>query len=140
MITKEIIATWVAKNKSALFLMSCVILGQVLLHFTSDSRSARIIDEYITRRLAGRVDTIPSYSRGFPKVQLSTGEKLLIRLPDAGQKYLKAGDSLVKESGTRVVTVYRRFPAYMEVSVFGGDRDSTDGEGLAKRYRIASKP
>jgi hypothetical protein len=106
---KETIAAWVAKNKNALFLMACVILGQVFFYFTSDSRSARIIDAYIARRLAGRVDTIPSYSRGYPEVQFSSGEKLLILLPYAGQKYLKAGDSLVKESGTRIITVYRQF-------------------------------
>ncbi|MFD2718618.1 hypothetical protein ACFST9_07815 [Hymenobacter monticola] len=134
--TKESIVAWVAKNKNALFLMACVILGQIFFHFTSDSRSARIVDAYIARRLAGRVDTIPSYSRGFPRVILSTGDNELIRLPYAGQKYLQANDSLVKESGTRVVTVYRQFPAYTEVSVFGGDRDSTDEEGLAERYRI----
>ncbi|WP_460620160.1 hypothetical protein [Hymenobacter ruber] len=67
-------------------------------------------------------------------MKLATGENELIHMPYAGQKYLRAGDYLVKESHNQKITLYRRFPAYTEVSVFGGD--STDEGGLAKRYQI----
>ncbi|MDB5235151.1 MAG: hypothetical protein JWR44_2144 [Hymenobacter sp.] len=135
--TKESISKWAAKNRNALFLMGCVVLGQVLLYFITTHTAARKINQYKALRLAGRVKKVMPESTGFERVQFATGETQSLATTPAAQEYLQAGDSLVKATGSEVLTVYRRFPAHTEVSVFGPD--GTDKTGLIKRYQI-NKP
>jgi hypothetical protein len=128
---------WLAKNRNTLFLLVCVILGQVIFYFTTTASSKREVERYKALRLAGRVEKMLSYSRGMQKVQLATGETEALALTAAGHDYIQAGDSLVKAAGSDSIAVYRRFPAYTEVSVF---KEGSSGAGnLVKRYRIAKK-
>jgi hypothetical protein len=126
--------TWLARNRNTLFLMVCVVVGQVVFYFTTTATNKREIERYKVLQLAGRVDKVLSYSRGIQKVKLATGETQALALTAAGQQYIQAGDSLVKEAGSESITVYRQFPAYTEVSVFGSG--TADGTGLVKRYQI----
>ena len=134
MITKETLANWLAKNRNMLFLLACVVVGQTLFYYTATNR-AKVAAQYTASHLAGRVEAIIAYPRGMPRVRLSSSEKeVIIQTTVAGQKYLHAGDSLVKEVGSEVITTYRRFPTYSEVSVFGPN--ATDKTGLIRRYQI----
>lgn len=125
---------WIAKNRNMLFLMACVILGQVVFYFTTTANNKREIERYKALQLASRVDKVLSYSRGIQKVKLATGETQALALTAAGQQYIQVGDSVVKEAGSESINIYRRFPAYTEVSVFGPN--STDGTGFIRRYQI----
>ena len=111
------IRQWAAKNRNMLFLLGCVLLGQVFLYFTTTANAKREIERYRALQLAGRVAKMLSYSHGVQKVQLATGETLA--LTAAGHDYIQAGDSLVKTAGSDSITVYRRLPGHIEVSVFG---------------------
>jgi hypothetical protein len=125
---------WLAKNRNMLFLLACVILGQVVFYFTTTANSKRGIERYKALQLASRVAKVLSYTNGIQKVKLTTGETQALSLTAAGQQYIQAGDSLVKAAGSENITTYRRFPAYTEVSVFGPN--ATDNTGLIKRYQI----
>ena len=126
--------SWIAKNRNMLFLLACVILGQVFFYYTTTANSKREIERYKALQLAGRVDKILSNSRGVQKVKLATGETQALALTAAGQQYIQVGDSVVKAAGSENITTYRRFPAYTEVSVFGPN--SADKTGFIKRYQI----
>jgi hypothetical protein len=128
------IAEWAAKNRNTLFLMGCVILGQVVFYFATTANSQRAMERYKALPLASRVDKVLSYSQGMQKVKLSSGETQALALPAAGQQYIQAGDSVVKAAGSESITTYRRFPTYTEVSVFGPN--PPDNTGLIRRYRI----
>ena len=125
---------WLAKNRNMLFLLACVVLGQVVFYFTTMANSKREMERYKALQLAGRVEKILSNSHGMQKVQLATGETPALALAAAGQQYIQVGDSVVKAAGSDSITTYRRFPAYTEVSIFGPG--STDGTGLIRRYQI----
>jgi hypothetical protein len=131
---EEAILKWLGKYRVEVFFSCFIILAYSLFHFTIFAYSGKVMDEYDALHLAGRIDTIPSYSRGFPRVLLSSGENVLIHVPVAGQEYIQAGDSLVKESGSEDITTYRQFPMFTEVSVFGDS--ASDDVGLIKRYRL----
>lgn len=126
--------SWLAKNRNMLFLLACVILGQVIFYFTTTANSKREIEHYKALQLASRVDKVLSYSHGIQKVKLANGETQALALTGAGQQYIQVGDSVVKAAGSEIITTYRRFPAYTEVSVFGPD--SPDKTGLIRRYQI----
>ena len=128
------IGQWATKNRNMLFLLGCVVLGQVFLYFTTTANARREIERYRALQLAGRVTKTLSYAHGMQKVQLATGETPALALTAAGQQYIQAGDSLVKAAGSDSIIVYRRLPAYMEVSVFGPD--AVGGSGLVRRYQI----
>ena len=128
------IGQWAGKNRNMLFLLGCVVLGQVVLYFTTTANAKREIERYRALRLAGRVQKMLSHSHGMQKVQLATGETPALALTAAGQQYIQAGDSLVKEAGSESITAYRRLPAHTEVSVFGPN--AAEGSGLVRRYRI----
>lgn len=127
------IGQWASKNRNMLFLLGCVVLGQVFLYFTTTANAKRKIERYKALQLAGRVEKMLSYFHGMQKVQLATGKTLALALTAAGHNYLQAGDSLVKEAGSESVTAYRRFPAYTELSVFGSN--ATGSTGLIKRSK-----
>ena len=110
---------WIARNRNTVFLMVCVIVGQMIFYFTSTANSKREIERYKALQLAGRVEKMLSYSHGMQKVQLATGETPSLALTSAGHEYIQVGDSLVKAAGSESITAYRRFPVYSEVSVFG---------------------
>ena len=125
---------WLARNRNMLFLLGCVVLGQVFLYFTTTANAKREIERYRALQLASRVEKMLSYSRGMQKVQLATGETAALALTAAGHDYIQVGDSLVKEAGSESITAYRRLPGGVEVSVFGPNE--ADGTGLIKRYQI----
>ncbi|GAB3863661.1 hypothetical protein GCM10028824_00180 [Hymenobacter segetis] len=125
---------WLAKNRNMLFLLACVILGQVVFYFTTTTNSKREIERYKALQLASRVEKVLSYSHGIQKVKLATGETQALALTAAGQQYIQVGDSVVKAAGSDSITTYRRFPTYTEVSVFGPN--STDKMGFIRRYQI----
>ncbi|GAB2875565.1 hypothetical protein [Hymenobacter ruber] len=124
---------WLAKNRNMLFLLACVILGQVVFYFTTTANSKREIERYKALQLASRVERVLSYSHGIQKVKLATGETQALVLTAAGQQYIQVGDSLVKAAGSDSITVYRRFPGYIEVTVFGSN--STGKTGVIRRYQ-----
>ena len=126
------IGQWASKNRNMLFLLGCVVLGQVFLYFTTTANAKREIERYRALHLAGRVAKMLSYAHGMQKVQLATGETPALALTAAGQQYIQAGDSLVKAAGSDSITVYRRLPGYMEVSVFGPN--ATGNKRLIKRF------
>ena len=128
---------WLAKNRNTVFLMVCVIIGQVIFYFITTATSKREIERHKALQLAGRVEKVLSSSRGIQKVKLATGETQALALPAAGQQYIQVGDSVVKEAGSEHITTYRRLPAYTEVSVFGPG--SADDKGLIKRYHIKKR-
>ena len=113
------IGQWATKNRNMLFLLGCVVLGQVFLYFTTTANAKREIERYRALRLAGRVEKMLSYSHSMQKVKLATGETPALALTAAGHEYVQVGDSLVKVAGSDSITAYRRRPRYMEVSVFG---------------------
>ena len=115
------IGQWAGKNRNMLFLLGCVVLGQVVLYFTTTANAKREIERYRALRLAGRVQKMLSHSHGMQKVQLATGETPALALTAAAHDYIKAGDSLVKAAGSDSITVYRGLPGYVEVSVFGAN-------------------
>ena len=123
--------SWLTRNRNMLFLLGCVVLGQVVLYFTTTANAKREIERYRALRLAGRVQKMLSYSHGMQKVQLATGETPALALTAAGHDYIQAGDSLVKEAGSESITTYRRLPSYTEVSVFGPG--ATGNKRLIKR-------
>ena len=125
------IGQWAAKNRNMLFLLGCVVLGQVFLYFTTTANARREIERYRALQLAGRVAKMLSYSHGMQKVKLATGETPALALTAAGHEYIQVGDSLVKEAGSDSITVYRRFPGHTEVSVFG--LGATGSQGLMKQ-------
>ena len=125
---------WMAKNRNTLFLMVCVIIGQVVFYFITTTNSKREIERYKALQLTGRVNKILSNSHGIQKVKLATGETQALALTAAGQQYIQVGDSVVKAAGSESITIYRRFPAYTEMSVFGPG--SVDNAGLIRRYQI----
>ncbi|WP_216680466.1 hypothetical protein [Hymenobacter siberiensis] len=132
--SKEEKPGWIAKNRNTVFLMVCVIIGQLIFYFNTTANSKREIERYKALQLAGRVDKILSNSRGIQKVKLATGETQALGLTAAGQQYIHVGDSVVKTAGSDSITLYRRFPAYTEVSVFGPN--AADDTGLIRRYQI----
>ena len=134
MTTTDQKTSWLARNRNMLFLLGCVVLGQAFLYFTTTATAKRKNKEYNALQIAGRVDKVMPEGRTFQRVRLATGETQSIATTTAGQQYLQAGDSLVKEAGSESITTYRRFPAYTEVSVFGPN--SPDKSGLTKRYQI----
>ncbi|MCI1186832.1 hypothetical protein MON38_05330 [Hymenobacter sp. DH14] len=113
------IRQWATKNRNMLFLLGCVVLGQVFLYFTTTANAKREIERYRALQLAGRVAKMLSYSHGMQKVQMANGETPALALTAAGHDYIQAGDSLVKAAGSDSITAYRRLPSYTEVSVFG---------------------
>ncbi|MGY3087870.1 hypothetical protein ACVWYF_000896 [Hymenobacter sp. UYAg731] len=125
---------WIAKNRNTVFLMVCVILGQVVFYFTTTANSKREMERYKALQINGRVEKLLSNSRGIQKVKLAIGETQALALTAAGQQYIQVGDSVVKAAGSESITTYRRLPAYTEVSVFGPG--SVDNTGLIKRYQI----
>jgi hypothetical protein len=125
---------WIAKNRNMLFLMVCVILGQVVFYFTTTVNSKREIERYKALQVASRVDKVLSYSHGIQKVKLATGETQALALTTAGQQYIQVGDSVVKAAGSDSITFYRQFPTYTEVSVFGPNASAETG--LIRRYQI----
>jgi hypothetical protein len=132
--SKEEKPGWIAKNRNTVFLMVCVIIGQLIFYFNTTANSKREIERYKALQLAGRVDKILSNSRGIQKVKLATGETQALGLTAAGQQYIHVGDSVVKTAGSDSITLYRRFSAYTEVSVFGPN--AADDTGLIRRYQI----
>ncbi len=132
--SKEEKPGWIAKNRNTVFLMVCVIIGQLIFYFNTTANSKREIERYKALLLAGRVEKILSNSRGIQKVKLATGETQALVLTTAGQQYIQVGDSVVKAAGSDSLTLYRRFPAYTEVSVFGSG--AADDTGLIRRYQI----
>ncbi len=125
------IGAWAAKNRNMLFLLGCVVLGQVLLYGITTANIRRETERYRALPLAGRVVKMLSYSHGMQKVQLATGETPALALTAAGHDYIQAGDSLVKVAGSDSITAYRRLPGYIEVSVFG--QGAAGGKRLIKR-------
>ena len=125
---------WIAKNRNTVFLMVCVILGQVVFYYTTTAGSKRETERHKALQLASRVGKVLSYSHGIQKVKLATGETQALALTAAGQQYIRVGDSVAKAADSEQISIYRRFPAYTEVSVFGPN--STDKTGLIKRYQI----
>jgi len=126
--------SWIAKNRNTIFLMVCVVVGQLIFYFTTTANNKREIERYKALQLASRVDKVLSYSHGIQKVKLVTGETQALALTTAGQQYIQAGDSVVKAAGSESITTYRQFPTYTEVSVFGPN--PPDNTGLIKRYQI----
>ena len=126
------IGQWATKNRNMLFLLGCVVLGQVFLYFTTTANAKREIERYRALQVAGRVTKMLSYAHGMQKVQLATGETPALALTAAAHDYIQAGDSLVKAAGSDSITVYRRLPGYMEVSVFGPN--ATGNKRLLKRF------
>ena len=124
---------WLAKNRNTVFLMLCVVIGQVFFYFITTANSKREIERYKALQLAGRVEQVLSNSRGIQKVKLATGETQALALTVAGQQYLQVGDSVIKAAGSEQISVYRRLPDYTEVSVFGPN--TTGNKGLIKRYQ-----
>ena len=92
-----------------------------------------------------RIDTITNYSRGYPRVVLHDGRNILLKLTHAGKKYVRVGDSIVKEPRTDSVLVFRQYPTYTEVHLFGHGEDYGANDldypysGLLQRYRIPKK-
>ena len=92
-----------------------------------------------------KIEQVVSYSRGIPRVLLSDKRNLLLHIHGGGQKYVRAGDSVVNERYHDTLTVYRCYPIYTEVRMYG---DSEDYEkdldypysGLLQRYRIPHNP
>jgi hypothetical protein len=126
--------SWISKNRNTVFLMVCVVLGQVVFYFTTTANSKREIERYKALTLASRVAKVLSYSHGIQKVKLATGETQALALTTAGQQYIQVGDSVAKAAGSESITTYRQFPTYTEVSVFGPN--SPDNTGLIERYQI----
>ena len=125
---------WIARNRNTVFLMVCVIIGQLIFYFNTTANSKREIERYKALQLASRVEKVLSYSHGIQKVKLATGETQALALTAAGQQYIQVGDSVVKAAGSENITTYRRFSAYTEVSVFGPN--TTDKTGFIRRYQI----
>ena len=125
---------WIARNRNTVFLMVCVIIGQLIFYFNTTANSKREIERYKALQLAGRVDKILSSSRGIQKVKLATGETQVLALTTAGQQYIQVGDSVVKAAGSDSIILYRQFPTYTEVSVF--KPSAADDTGLIRRYQI----
>ena len=125
---------WIAKNRNTVFLMVCVILGQLIFYFNTTANSKREMERYKALQLGGRVEKILSRSRGIQEVKLATGETQALTLTAAGQQYIQVGDSAVKAAGSDSITLHRQFPAYTEVSVFGPS--AADNTGLIRRYQI----
>jgi hypothetical protein len=125
---------WLAKNRNKLFLLACVVLGQVIFYFTTTANSKREMARYKSLGLASRVNKVLSYSHGIQKVKLANGETQGLALPGIGQQYIQVGDSVVKAVGSESITTYRQFPTYTEVSVFGPN--SPTNTGLIKRYQV----
>ena len=132
--SKEEKPGWIAKNRNTIFLMVCVIIGQLIFYFNTTANSKRETERYKALQLAGRVYKILSSSRGIQKVKLATGETQALVLTAAGQQYIQVGDSVVKAAGSDSITLYRQFPAYTEVSVFRPS--AADDTGLIRRYHI----
>ena len=101
---------------------------------------------YKSSIIEARVRNVASYSRGYPRVNLTDGRNILLELPNSGQKYIQANDSLSKRANTDSITVYRAYPTYTEVRVYGNGENYEPGDldykysGLLKRYRIPNKP
>jgi len=89
-----------------------------------------------------RIMTIEYYNKGFPRVILRDKRSVLLYVAGVeGKKYVSVGDSLVKRAGTNTVTVYRKYPTYTEVSVFGEGEDlEYEYSGILQRYRITVSP
>jgi hypothetical protein len=57
------------------------------------------------------------------------------------EEYISVGDSVVKRAGTSTTTVYRRYPTYTEISVFGeGGELEYPYSGIVQRRRISVAP
>ena len=125
------IGQWASKNRNMLFLLGCVVLGQVVLYFTTTANAKRETERYRALQLAGRVEKMLSYSPGMQKVLLATGETPVLALTAAGHDYIQVGDSLVKAAGSESITVYRQLPGRTEVSVF--EPGATGSRELVKR-------
>jgi hypothetical protein len=125
------IGQWAAKNRNMLFLLGCVVLGQVVLYFTTTANAKREVERYKALQLAGRVTKMLSYSHGLQKVQMATGETQSLMVPTAEHQYMQAGDSVVKAAGSEQISIYRQFADHTEVMVFGPD--ATGHRNLIKR-------
>jgi|GEM_PF-5607594 len=89
-----------------------------------------------------RIQRVLYYDRGTPRVILSDSQNVRLEVGGTGNKYVQAGDSIVKRAKTDSVTVYRTYPTYTEVRVYGdnghGGTTDLDGyaTGLIQRYRL----
>jgi hypothetical protein len=89
-----------------------------------------------------RIMSIEHYSRSYPRVVLRDKRSILLRVSGVeGKKYISVGDSVVKRAGTSTLTVYRRYPTYTEISVFGeGGELEYPYSGIVQRRRISVAP
>lgn len=103
--------------------------------------------DFPTYTIGSKIDSIEYYDKGFPRVTLQDGHSVLLKIPGkAGSEYVQVGDSIVKRAKTDSVTVYRRYPTYTEVRLYGNDPDGGlydldyKYSGLLQRYRIPHSP
>lgn len=137
------------KSTPAIWITSLLIVAG-LFYFSDEILNSlypyRHSPDFDTIRINSRIKKILYYNKGFPVVTLNDKRSLILKMPSkAGQEYVQVGDSIVKTANTDSVTVYRKYPAYTEVCIFGRGKDygQTDLDypysGLLKRERIASK-
>jgi hypothetical protein len=135
------------KSTPAIWLTGLILLAG-LFYFSDEILDnlfpLRHSPDFETVKINSKVKQVLYYNKGYPVVTLFDGRTLLLEIIGvAGKKYVQAGDSIVKLARTDSVTVYRRYPAYMEVCLFGEGKDygQTDLDypysGLLKRERIA---
>lgn len=86
--------------------------------------------------------TIEYYDRSYPRVILRDKRSIPLQvIGEEGKKYIFVGDSVVKRAGTDTITVYRQYPTYTEMSVFGVGKDlEYPYSGILQRKRIPIAP
>ena len=100
-----------------------------------------------TITIQSKIDSIEYYDKGTPRVILGDGRSVRLEIVGkAGSEYVQVGDSIVKIAKTDSVTVYRPYPTYTEVCIFGNNSEHGYHDldypysGLLQRYRIPHNP
>lgn len=100
-----------------------------------------------TITIQSKIDSIEYYDKGTPRVMLGDGRSVRLEIVGkAGSEYVQVGDSIVKIAKTDSVTVYRPYPTYTEVCIFGNNSEHGYHDldypysGLLQRYRIPHNP
>lgn len=102
--------------------------------------------DFKTVAIHSSIKSIAYYSRGMPVVDLRDGRHLLLNVSGGCQEYVRANDSLMKQAASDTLTIYRQYPNYSEVRIYGhgasyGAQDlDYPYSGLLQRYRIPHNP
>jgi hypothetical protein len=88
-----------------------VLLAFLYLKFISGPKYTTYEDSLVK----GTIQKITGFGRGMPTVIINNKEMTLLS-PDAFGKHLAVGDSVVKLSGTRNISIFRKGPKNIEVT------------------------